>query len=418
LEAPVKKEICERCFAQVTSENQICPECGAPLKSDGSVQVADSAMHAELAQANVLRLRGEREAAEKQCLSILKRYPNEPEAHSLLGELSADKGDFPRAIEWFELALDLNPNSAADRARLQELTGLVQKTEDAETDQQLGLPKAQKYTPWIFGFVGLIVIIVAFAALRSPRNASSGVNGGTVNAPRVSGSGTMMGTSAGSLNGDTPVGEGQDTGTSSPKEASLPSAPLAMEDRALMQALQKGTYGDAITSVEQDPRDKALVVTYTVPRPEDARRTGAVIAKEALDRSTDSLIVTVRGVSGDRLVFVADGSRPALSEIEGQSSQDYLSGNDAWISTFLQREWPSQTSATNAPGAGSGGTTSAGMGTVTGNPPPGGSVTGNGGGAPITGAGSSPESGAASSNQPGVTNGSTTSGDDSSIGHS
>jgi hypothetical protein len=301
-------------------------------------------MHADLAQANLLRLRGDRDAAEKKCLSILKRYPNEPEAHSLLGELSADKEDYPRAIEWFELALDLNPHSAPDRARLDELKEKVNKTETAKTEEQLGLPPPVNYLPYIGAFVLLIVIIVAISALRAPKRVANGVKGGTIEAPRV------LSRSSSGAEGETNNNSGAEGGAAEESVRTSGSASsLSMEDQTLMQGLQKGTYGGSILSVQEDPRDKTMLITYSAPKPDEARRVGAIIAKDALDRSTETLTVTVRGISGDQVIFVADGSRPKLAEIEGESNQDFQSGNDSWISTFLQREWEPSRSASTAP---------------------------------------------------------------------
>jgi hypothetical protein len=353
LAAPGKPTMCERCFAPVQSTDQICPECGAPLHSAGSVQVVESAVHADLAQANLLRLRGERDAAEKKCLSILKRYPNEPEAHSLLGELSADREDYPRAIEWFELALDLNPNSATDKARLEELKAKVHSADAVKTEEQLGLPPQVNYLPWIAGIVLLIVVLVGVAAWRAPKKDTTSVKGGVVEAPQES-NGKTINNSAGAV----PPATGSVDGNSS-RDASAPSpVAFSMEDRTLLEALQRGMYGASILSVDQDPRDKVLMVTYAAPKLDEARRAGAIIAKDALDRSPESDLVTVRGVNGDQIVFVADASRPRLAEIEGENNQDLQSGNDSWISNFLQREWPSAPSSSSSTSSSPGGTAS------------------------------------------------------------
>jgi hypothetical protein len=381
LAVPAKSNICERCFAPVQSTDQICPECGAPLQADGSSQVVDSVMHAELAQANVLRLRGERDAAEKKCLSILKRYPNEPEAHGLLGELSADREDYARAIEWFELALDLNPNSVKDRARLEELRAKVQSADAVRTEEQLGLPPQVNYAPWIAAIVVLIIVVIGIAAWKAPHKSQSPMKGGIVEAPRDLTPSTNRTLSDDSSNSENST-EGAPT-----KESTTGPVAFSMEDRTLLQALAKGMYGASILSVEEDPRDKALLVTFSASKPDEARRAGAMIAKDALDRSPESLMVTVRGVNADQIVFVADGSRPKLSEIEGESNQDFQSGNDAWISSFLQREWPNPPPANATPSST--------------NPPsastPSGAFSGNANSAQAQGTGTTTASGAADS---------------------
>lgn len=98
-----------------------------------------------------------------------------------------------------------------------------------------------------------------------------------------------------------------------------------------------------------------MTLSYAALPADDIRKIGAVLAKDALDESPDTLIVTVRGIVGDRLAFVADASRPKLQEIDSAPAQ---TGNgDAWISTLLQREWtpssvpPNTQTVGSSPGA-------------------------------------------------------------------
>jgi hypothetical protein len=303
-------------------------------------------VHTELAQANLFRLRGERDAAEKKCLSILKRFPNEAEAHSLLGDLSADKEDWARAIEWYELALDLNPSSTPDRTKLDEAARRLHDAESAETVEQLGLPEPTSRLPWIIGgLIALVVICGVIALLKMPSNKPTPpLIGGKVSAPATGGSDDDQVANPSETNtSHVSVAPSADQGTA--------AAALPMEDRTLFQLLAKNsTQGNRLISVSQDPRDKGLVVTFTASSEDDALHSGALLAKDALDQSPETLIVTVRGVSSDHLIFVADALRTKLAEAEAAIGQSGTA-SDTWISDFLQREWTPAAPASTSPGS-------------------------------------------------------------------
>jgi hypothetical protein len=72
-----------------------------------------------LLQANVLRLRGQYDLAEAQCSEVLRRDPENAEAHSVLGDVARDRGNDQDAIQWYKMALDLDPGNVADRKKLE-----------------------------------------------------------------------------------------------------------------------------------------------------------------------------------------------------------------------------------------------------------------------------------------------------------
>jgi tetratricopeptide (TPR) repeat protein len=72
-----------------------------------------------LARANLLRMRGRWAEAADECVAALRQAPDHPTAHSLLGDIYQDQGRPDEARHWYHLALELNPASEADRAKLQ-----------------------------------------------------------------------------------------------------------------------------------------------------------------------------------------------------------------------------------------------------------------------------------------------------------
>lgn len=71
-----------------------------------------------LARAHLLRMRGQWAEAAEQCGQVLEAEPDNATAHSLLGDICSDEGRLPEARHWYQLALELNPRSKADRAKL------------------------------------------------------------------------------------------------------------------------------------------------------------------------------------------------------------------------------------------------------------------------------------------------------------
>ena len=311
------------------------------MKADVMVPVADNAVHPELAQANLMRLRGDLDGAEKMCLSILKRFPNEPEAHILLGELSADRGDWRRAAEWYELAVDLNPSSTADKARLEEAKQRIEASETAETVEQLGLPDQTPKIPWVAGSVVLILVLVIIGAIVSSRSA------GRSQPPPIS---TVVNASPDEDNnqGVTKTsGTAEDGTTKSGADETTDAANMPLDDRTLLSLLQaRSEEGKNVSTVVGDPRFHMVTVTYTVPSGVDPRKIGATLAKDTLDQSPDANIVTVRGLSNDQLVYTADATRSKLNDVEASAAQSSAGSDpDAWIGVLMQHEWTPKSDA-------------------------------------------------------------------------
>jgi len=71
-----------------------------------------------LARANLLRMRGRWAEAAEECAAALRQDPANGTACSLLGDIHQDQGRAEEARHWYHLALELNPGSEADRAKL------------------------------------------------------------------------------------------------------------------------------------------------------------------------------------------------------------------------------------------------------------------------------------------------------------
>lgn len=63
-------------------------------------------------------MRGQWSEAADQCAEVLRIDPRNATAHSLLGDIYQDQGRPRDARHWYQLALEMNPASTADRAKL------------------------------------------------------------------------------------------------------------------------------------------------------------------------------------------------------------------------------------------------------------------------------------------------------------
>lgn len=78
-------------------------------------------------RATVRYLLGSYEASLKDCDEVLKRNPNHFGALSGYAQIYVNLGDFERAIDYFERALDVNPNLAAAAIAIQFLKQQVEE---------------------------------------------------------------------------------------------------------------------------------------------------------------------------------------------------------------------------------------------------------------------------------------------------
>lgn len=116
---------CPQCGNVITHPGGCCPTCppGTPAIDAGPL----------LARANLLRMRGQWEEAANHCIEVLRLEPGNPTAHSLLGDIYQDQGQPEEARHWYHLALELNPHSTADRAKLaRSEEALEARTQKAE----------------------------------------------------------------------------------------------------------------------------------------------------------------------------------------------------------------------------------------------------------------------------------------------
>src|SRR5690606_26961020 len=153
-----RMRLCDKCCSVLTPEATFCEECGAPLgESPGS----DSIVYPEIARANLLRLKGNLAEAETVCLAVLKRFPNNPAANGMMGDLCFEAGKLEDARQWYEMALELTPKDVGLRRKLQ---AVAESSEREHVEASLaGLEIPANSGAKIASMVGIVLLLVALA---------------------------------------------------------------------------------------------------------------------------------------------------------------------------------------------------------------------------------------------------------------
>lgn len=299
------------------------------MKGAATPAEADASVYPELANANVLRMRGDLKGAESALLSVLRRYPNNASAHEMLGDLAIEKRDIQHAVEWYELGLDLAPDSTALQDKLSSARAKQATRETDDTASQIGLPPEKPKTPMyaLLFVIGLLVVGGTAYLL------------GTKSVDKLPAPNPIVTTtdSAPTANPQS-VAQPPATTATTPQN---PAAPGPQDDRKLQELLAKTEPdGGRIVSVSQDPRIRLIMVTFTAEATENPRTPAARLAKLALEQLPDAQMVTVRASQDGKLTYVADVSRTKLDETNAPTwTAQNPDAPDAWIDHVLTNEW-------------------------------------------------------------------------------
>ncbi|MEQ1932394.1 MAG: hypothetical protein ABL962_00745 [Fimbriimonadaceae bacterium] len=170
--------LCEKCFAMMPKTAEYCAECGAPMTDAPGVSGSDTEVYPELAKANLLRMRKEFKQSEDICLSILRRFPNNASANELLGDIMVERGDLEQSVEWYELALDIVPDSDAIKEKLATVRKQQAEVQTTQTAENLGITHTKKppYATIFAVAAGMIVCLLAIGMVMRQQNTAKQEN--------------------------------------------------------------------------------------------------------------------------------------------------------------------------------------------------------------------------------------------------
>jgi hypothetical protein len=329
--------------ANATGDDQAA---GGRREAPQAAQVAAELQYnSELAEANLLRMRGKWDEAIKKCVAILRQRPHDAVVHSLVGDIYRDQGRMDEAAQWYQMALDIDPNSVGDRAKLGRLLATAQPKPQA----------GERWTlPLVLAVVCLSLLVVAgmlamaggrrarwqrAPAAPSPTAPPGLVRHGPAARPFAAPTAPTRPTVA-------PPAATQPTAAAPEVHQESPDAHSALElhlAQAIAQGMRQEVQGPvSVRSVILDPRTHSGIITLyraTVPRGQDSAE---IIQGEActagmwlLTLAPDIQRATVRvlarfypqavSTAGAELVFVGD-----LARSTSQSRFASASMTDQW----------------------------------------------------------------------------------------
>ena len=337
-----RMRICNLCQADVSNGLAVCPECGAQLGAPRDVDPMSSSFDAELARANLLRMRAEYRQAEDLCLSVLKRFPNTVAAHTLLGDIYTDQGLLEQSAQWYELALELDPTSPTDLQKLEDVREQIKERDHISSIEQLGLPETRQTASTKIGVLSGVAVVLLLVVIYAARHGKfAGVSEPAVISTPIKATPDMIATS---LSTTQPIAKAPDNAQAIPptdNSAAITPPVNSSEDHDLFVLVsEKSAMGPHLVSAMLDPRTKNVTLTYTSAADDDERKIGAILAKTALEQSPDAPMVTVRSSRAGKLSYTADVTRARLAETQTPDWQQKADSPDAWINYVLSNEWP------------------------------------------------------------------------------
>lgn len=266
------------------ADAEYCTECGAPLTDAPGVVGSDAEVYPELAKANVFRMRKEFKAAEDICLAILRRFPNNASSNTLLGDIAVEKGELDQAVEWYELALDIVPDSAENQQKLANVRAKLAEQQTQTAVETLGIP--EKKPPYmLIALAGVIVgVFIIAGVMMINRNNATGEN----------------------PNNPVDLSAREDRGVQPAAPTPNNSAPVEEQtyeaNEAMAARLCRELQIDAarVPTLEIGSRDKDIRLTLNITQPDGEWPLRAKAVRKAFELAPDAPRVELTATDGDR----------------------------------------------------------------------------------------------------------------------
>ncbi|MCE5323059.1 tetratricopeptide repeat protein [bacterium] len=329
---------CEDCNIILDEGTHFCPKCGKDLTStDGTSRMPKLEVGAYLTSANLHRIRKEWDEAVADATEALRIDQNNADIASLLGVIYQERGMLDDAVIWFQMALEMNPNSAYDRARLKQVKDLIAQGGKASGSQDRLRTFENRTRIWAIGMAAVFIIVLILALIITGRHKTDNYGSQSSIDPNAqtaaqdidqtnppirtpakamttksarSSSGSLSGSSAGS--------------TRTPAEVKI------NHDVSAADSIGSAKVDDVIA----DPRQSIVIVTYTIPAASANKGsimiTSAAIARAAFAANAEVKTVTARcvispgGQSSTQIAFMGDITRRALEALGANSTSDQI----------------------------------------------------------------------------------------------
>jgi len=336
---------CKDCRIVLDDDVRFCPKCGVDLAPGTPVcGPGESNVESLLASANLHRLRSEWEAAISDATDALRLDPRNPDVASLLGDIYVQREMLDEALVWYQMALELNPNSTPDRERLEKLSKeIASRRREEGTGSFKAFEKQTRVWTYALGAVFLLLVVLAFAipVFRPKPRATE------VPTPTASGRPRMPSRASSPM----PPGhsepivrpESDSSRTPATGGASSLRTPAESDVRTGLTAAQSITdAGITIDDVIADPRSGVVTVSFGVPvkgliSREQITRAAAAVARTVFALRQDAKFVTAR------CVVQANGSKPIIAFVGDTARQSIealgTNATDEQLAAAFSRPW-------------------------------------------------------------------------------
>jgi hypothetical protein len=313
-------KLCDKCFFVLEADWTFCKECGAPIDEENANE-SDAVVYPEIARSNLLRLRGDLSEAEKVCLGVLKRFPNNPAAHGMMGDLSFESGRLDEARRWYEMALDLTPS---DEGLVRKLKAVAEATAEEQARSSLaGLEVTPRSGSTVAAMLGVVALVVIMGALMFWLGYANKKTRADVIDPI-------------SINGDAPTRSPETSGPIPEEPQTRPDAPeprpavgvgMTAEEAAALSAVgaELEGVGSRVVTIILDPTGAVATVTAGTADRVDAAQVGAWLVR----RGSPQAFVRILDPASRSVRFSATITRAALDAAVGEP------GSAEWAASVL-----------------------------------------------------------------------------------
>ena len=318
---------CEDCKIILEDEVRFCPKCGKGVGAGREGGRPDVRLGALVTSANVHRVRQEWDAAVCDATCALEIDPNNAQVASVLALIYEQRGNADEASVWYRIALELDPQNAANRARLERVSRGVGTSPVRAGDRRRTLIAAAVAVALV---VVTVMLTLAFSRPRAEapaqRRATGPSTGRTEIRTPVTAPAATSGQGAAARPGTGLAPTGAPTART-PGEAAI-KATLAGSEAARVS-------GATVDDVIADPGQGVVVVTFSLPATGPITRAkvigaAAQIARGALGANAEVRSVTVRcivspgGSATTQIAFVGDVTRAAMEALGESPTETQL----------------------------------------------------------------------------------------------
>ena len=342
--APDTKLECPHCKRVYQGHEVMCALCSQVLIPGLTTQQAEQ-IHRELGEANLKRMRGDLVGAKEACISVLKVLPSNVGAHLMLAEICEQLHKDEQALDWYQLALDLDPTLPllARKNVIKKIESLKQSLADAETAEKkrsLQLPSsiAPKFVSGgVLAVSVLVVGILAFIAGQKTDTESIKrfLIKDRVIAPKLPAGATTHDPIQTPIDPEVRPETKRESSNQVVKAKDSPA-----EDQALATLLsEKSPLAGHIVSVLSNPRNSSVILTFSVATGEPGKKIGVDLAAIAFEVAPNLQLVTLRGVRDGKLSYVSDIGRAKWEEASTPEWKAAHSEPQAFYQFIMSNEW-------------------------------------------------------------------------------